>query len=119
MLPLLLACTPAHPIPEGCQPYTDPGVQGFCIASLAGGFEDVARCEAAGRWAPQCQTIWVEARLPPDSGTTTQALLSACPDADCRLDVLDFRADPALLVQLERCGAWAADNAPHCVSHAV
>lgn len=117
-----LACTAQQPaaITEGCDQYASmPDVHGFCITSLAGGLRSAAGCDAAGRWQNHCRTVWVEARLHPSSGATTQALLAACTDANCRLDVLDFRAESALLVQVERCGQWAAENAPHCVSHAV
>ena len=117
-----LACTTQKPaaVTEGCERYAEmPDVYGFCITSMAGGLSSSAACEAAGRWQDRCRTVWVEARLHPSSGATAQDLLVACGDADCRLDVLDFRAEPALLDQVEWCGQWAAENAPHCVSHAV
>ena len=118
----VLACATQQPaaITEGCAPYAGmPSVHGFCITSMAGGLDSAAACEAAGRWQDRCRTVWVEARLHPSSGTSDEVLLAACGDANCRLDVLDFRAESALLPQVERCGQWAAENAPHCVSHAV
>ncbi|MDG1482424.1 MAG: hypothetical protein P8R54_22735 [Myxococcota bacterium] len=122
LLLLLQACQPEVPAgaTEGCRGYAEiPDVYGYCVASLAGGLTDAAHCAAAGAWEDRCRARWVEARLQPGSGVSTEALLTACGDADCRLDVLDFRAESALLVQVERCGAWAEENAPHCVSHAV
>ncbi|MFT5683156.1 MAG: hypothetical protein ACI8RZ_004085 [Myxococcota bacterium] len=119
---LTLACTRSIPaeVAEGCAAYADmPDVYGYCVASLAGGLSAVVACEAAGTWEARCRARWVEARLQPTSGVSTEALLGACGDADCRLDVLDFRAEPVLLTQVEQCGTWAAENAPHCVSHAV
>jgi hypothetical protein len=117
---LALACAP--PVPEAvarrCGPYADmPDVYGYCVAKLAGGLAEAADCTAAGAWEDRCRAGWVEARLA--GATDTETLLAACGEADCRLDVLDHRAEDALLAQVERCGAWAADNAPHCVSHAV
>ena len=120
---IVLACAqpgPTAAVNQRCEAYGSmPDVYGYCITSLAGGLPDVRDCDHADRWADQCRTVWVEARLQPGSGVEMAALLAACSTADCRLDVLDFRADPALLVQVERCGAWAEENAPHCVSHAV
>lgn len=117
-----LACTAQQPAAttEGCERYAEmPDVYGFCVTSLAGGLHSPKDCQAAGRWQDRCHTVWVEARLHPDSQASTETLLATCRDADCRLDVLDFRAEPALLPQVERCGQWAEENAPHCVSHAV
>ena len=121
---LALACADRGPaaeaVAERCGMYVgQPDIYGFCITSLAGGLPDVQVCTRAGRWEEHCHTVWVEARLHPDSGVSTDELLKSCRNADCRLDVLDFRADADLLTQVERCGQWAAENAPHCVSHAV
>ncbi len=119
---LILACQREVPagVSEGCRDYAEmPDVYGYCVASLAGGLADAGDCVVAGGWEGRCRARWVEARLHPGSGVGTEALLAACGDADCRLDVLDFRAESTLLVQVERCGGWAEENAPHCVSHAV
>lgn len=121
---LALACADRGPaaeaLAERCGMYTgQPDIYGFCVTSMAGGLPEVSACDAAGRWVEHCRTVWVEARLHPGSGVRTEDLLKSCSNADCRLDVLDFRADSDLLSQVERCGQWAAENAPHCVSHAV
>ena len=128
MFLLAMSCAAPAPAPTlapRCAQYwghTD--IYGYCLSTLSGGFpraEDALElCALAGRWQARCRAAWVEARLQPTSGVAAQTLLMVCgADEDCRLDVLDLRADPSLPAQLARCSALAGSNAPHCVGHAV
>ncbi len=116
--------TTAAAVRERCAPYAaTPLVVAWCVQGLAAGVDSRAEldalCPDAGEWETRCRQAWVEPRLHPGSGVTTDALRAACgADADCQLDVLDHRPEP-LRAQLDACGTWAGDNVRHCVSHAI
>lgn len=82
--------------------------------------ELTALCDQAQAWSGACRSSWVEPRLHPNSGASTDTLHAACgDDEDCQLDVLDHRPLHPVRAQLDACSAWAPHNLRHCTSHAI
>lgn len=116
------------PIPSGalpqCKIYENTEVYGYCIYKFAGGFptvDEVDRlCAMAGEWEDDCRHAWVAGRMHADSGHATAELLAVCKgNPDCSFELLDFRPDPDVLVQMDDCRKHTGKYAPDCVGHAM
>jgi len=97
---------------------------GYCIYKFAGGFpsqEEVDRlCPLSGRWEEECRHAWVAGRMNMSSGISTEVLLAACGrNVDCTFELLDFRPDADVLVQLNLCVRYAGRHSVDCGGHAM
>jgi hypothetical protein len=114
---------PGGGLPQ-CKIYENTEVYGYCVTKSAGGFrtvEDVERlCATAGDWEEECRHAWVAGRMHADSGVSTDVLLEVCgANDDCRFELLDFRPEDDVLIQMDLCRKHAGKHAPDCVGHAM
>lgn len=116
------------PDPNGslpqCKMYEGSSVYGYCIYKFAGGFPTVSEvdrlCGLAGEWEAECRHAWVAGRMHADSGVATDALLEVCAgNPDCSFELLDFRPDTDVLIQMDNCRKHTGKYAPDCVGHAM
>lgn len=108
-----------------CAPYRgNANVWGYCVTKHAGAFptaEDVAAlCGTAGEWEPDCRHAWVNGRMQPGSGFSTEELLAVCDGGpDCAFELIDFRMEPEVTDQIAMCKEHAGPFADDCVGHAL
>jgi hypothetical protein len=122
---------PSHPIeitqdtPAACRDYgSDSYVFEYCLYTIARDYadlEEVGRfCSQAGEWEADCRHNWVAARMKEGSGLSTDLLVEACSgNDDCTFELLDFRPDPSLELQLDLCFRYAGRFRDDCGGHAV
>ena len=114
----------ADGIPPLCQPYEDDAeLFGYCLYSLAGGMpseQEMQRlCALSGDWEGECRHAWVAGRMKEDD-VELEYLLDVCGDnPDCSFEVLDFRPDPDIEVQLDRCRRYTGPHHADCAGHAL
>jgi hypothetical protein len=97
---------------------------GYCLYKFSGGFrsrEDVERfCSQGGEWELECRHAWVSGRMQPNSGLSTTELLEACGEnPDCTFELLDFRPNDDILVQIDLCSRFVKRHIRDCVGHAM
>ena len=108
-----------------CAKYKDLGESyGYCVYKHSGGFRNVKEidlfCTSAGTWEQECRHAWVSGRMQPSSGFTIEELLQACGDnPDCTFELIDFRPDPDILVQIDRCTKYVKKHIRDCVGHSM
>ncbi len=77
------------------------------------------QCSQAGDWEGECRHAWVAGRMK-EEGASLEYLLDICGDnADCSFEVLDFRPDPDLVVQLSLCRKYTGPHHADCAGHAA
>ena len=108
-----------------CAKYKDMGEPyGYCVYKHSGGFRNTKEidlfCSGAGSWEPECRHAWVSGRMQPSSGFSIEDLLQACGDnPDCTFELIDFRPDPDIVVQIERCTKHVKKHIRDCVGHSM
>ena len=117
------------PPPDGgipqCEPYKeDEDVYGYCIYKFAGGFPNVDEverlCPMAGTWEKECRHAWVSGRMNSNSGIEMDFLLEICDgNPDCTFELIDFRPNPDVLVQMEYCIKHVGPYIRDCLGHAM
>lgn len=131
---LTVACSGAGPAAGGAA--VDAGVPacaaylshaetyGYCLYKQAAELPDAAAvervCSAAGSWEAACRHAFVARWMRPESGFSTEQLLSVCKGgADCAFELLDFRPLDDTVAQVARCEAHTGPFVGHCVGHAL
>jgi len=117
------------PPPDGgipqCELYKeDPDVYGYCIYKFAGGFPNVDEverlCPMAGEWEKECRHAWVSGRMNATSGMDMDFLLNICDgNPDCTFELIDFRPNPDVLVQMDYCIKHVGPYTRDCLGHAM
>ncbi len=117
------------PPPDGgipqCELYKeDPDVYGYCIYKFAGGFPNVDEverlCPMAGEWEKECRHAWVSGRMNANSGMDMDFLLNVCDgNPDCTFELIDFRPNPDVLVQMDYCIKHVGPYTRDCLGHAM
>ena len=117
------------PPPDGgipqCELYKeDPDVYGYCIYKFAGGFPNVDEverlCPMAGDWEKECRHAWVSGRMNSNSGMDMDYLLKICDgNPDCTFELIDFRPNPDVLIQMDYCIKHVGPYIRDCLGHAM
>lgn len=117
------------PPPDGgipqCEPYKDDeDVYGYCIYKFAGGFPNVDEverlCPMAGTWEKECRHAWVSGRMNANSGMDMDFLLEICDgNPDCTFELIDFRPNPDVLIQMDYCIKHVGPYIRDCLGHAM
>jgi len=117
------------PPPDGgipqCDLYKDdPDVYGYCIYKFAGGFPNVDEverlCPMAGDWEKECRHAWVSGRMNSNSGMDMDYLLEICDgNPDCTFELIDFRPNPDVLIQMDYCIKHVGPYTRDCLGHAM
>lgn len=117
------------PPPDGgipqCEAYKEStDVYGYCIYKFAGGFPNVKEverlCPMAGSWEKECRHAWVSGRMNANSGIEMDFLLNVCDgNPDCTFELIDFRPNPDVVVQMEYCINYVGPYIRDCLGHAM
>ena len=94
---------------------------GYCLYKHAERIESITEieeyCSHAGKWQQDCRQSWVQSKI---DRYSLEELIGICQqNTDCAFEVLDERPSEDLLIQIERCEAYAYRYFPECVSHAT
>lgn len=117
------------PPPDGgipqCEAYKDQkDIYGYCIYKFAGGFPNVQEverlCPMAGSWEKECRHAWVSGRMNENSGIEMDFLLNVCgKNPDCTFELIDFRPNPDVVIQMNYCIQYVGPYVRDCVGHAM
>ena len=112
--------------PAACQDYGDDAdVFGYCMVEQVSNYSDLSEasdhCVLAGEWESRCRHRWVNIQLRTQSDLySTKTLLEVCAEnAECAFELLEFRSDPDLEVQLNLCMDYTGPFVQDCMGHAV